>query len=449
MGTIDDQVNLDTGNQNRTATGNHVSGIDYNHPLFLSPADVSEIQIISFQLTGIENYSIWNRSMCVALLGRNKLGMVDGTCRKEKFPDSMENHWERVNAIVLSWLMNSVAKGLLGGIMYASSAQTVWEDLSERFNKIDGSRTFNLHKEIAALSQCSASVSVYFSKLKDLWEEFEALIPSPGCDCPKSREFVSYLQKLRLYQFFMGLNESYSQARSQILMKTPLPTVNQAYALVVSDESQRSISANSGILGANPVGNLGIAMYTRAGGGGQNHRLKRNFNISNGCSNDKSANERQYDQLANYSQGMEAITNQLGNFAFTKEQYDQIVQLLKGTSTTTTNMDSAANATGTDKAFLVSNGSQEWIIDTGATNHMDLFTEKVREIGKEVRGLYILLAQLARNKNRAMCAARELTASEANKFNVELWHQRFGHVSIIVLKRMQRHSREMFYLYLC
>lgn len=64
-------MNLNTGNQSQTTTRNQVPEIDYNHPLFLSPADVSGIQIISFQLTGIENYSIWNRSMCVLLLGRN------------------------------------------------------------------------------------------------------------------------------------------------------------------------------------------------------------------------------------------------------------------------------------------------------------------------------------------------------------------------------------------
>lgn len=37
--------------------------------------------------------------------------------------------------------------------MDASSAKVVWDDLFERFNKMDGSRTFNLHKEIATLSQ--------------------------------------------------------------------------------------------------------------------------------------------------------------------------------------------------------------------------------------------------------------------------------------------------------
>ncbi|XP_070035465.1 uncharacterized protein [Nicotiana tomentosiformis] len=217
---------------------NQANGIDYNHPLFLSPVDVSGIQIISFQLTRIENYSIWFRSMRVALLGRNKLGMVNGTWKKERFSEIMWNHWKKVNVIVLSWIMNSVAK--VGGIMYASSAQV------------------------------------------NLWEEFEGLVPARGCDCPKSREFVSYLQKLKLYQFMMGLNDSYSQVRIEILIRGLTLTINQTYALIVSDEGQKPIPAITRILGAYLTGQMGsfeAAMYSNARGNqNQNQRFRRNYN---------------------------------------------------------------------------------------------------------------------------------------------------------------------------
>ncbi|XP_049405261.1 uncharacterized protein LOC125868718 [Solanum stenotomum] len=173
--------------QTQSVQSSQKTGIDYNRPLFLSQSDVNGTHIILFQLARVENYSIWYRSMRVALLGRNKLGLVDGSCKKEVFPEEMENHWEKVNAVVLSWMMNSVEKELLGGIMYTSNAQEVWDELFERFNKVDGSRTFNLHKEIATLSQGIATVSTYFSRLENLWEEFEALVPSPGCNCEKSK----------------------------------------------------------------------------------------------------------------------------------------------------------------------------------------------------------------------------------------------------------------------
>lgn len=84
--------------------------------------------------------------MIVVLLGRNKLGLVDGSCTKEKFSEIIWNHWDRVSTIVLSWIMNLVTSGLLGGIIYASSLKVVWNDLHERFDKIDVSRSYNLHK---------------------------------------------------------------------------------------------------------------------------------------------------------------------------------------------------------------------------------------------------------------------------------------------------------------
>jgi len=152
--------------------------------------------------------------------------------------------------------MNYVAKEFLGGIMYASIAKEVWDDLYERFHKIDAVRTFNLHKNISSLSQENMFVCAYFSKLKDLWDEFEALVPAPNCECDKSKDFVVHLQKLKLFQFLMGLNESYLQARSQILLMSPLPSVNQAYAMIVSDESHKAVATNAGVLGVRPGAQL-------------------------------------------------------------------------------------------------------------------------------------------------------------------------------------------------
>ncbi|KAK4722477.1 hypothetical protein R3W88_012710 [Solanum pinnatisectum] len=217
--------------------------VDFNHPLNLSNSDVSGMTIISFQLKGSENYGVWSKSIRIALLGRNKVGLIDGSWNKERFPVELWGQWERVNAIVLSWLMNSVSSSLLGGV-----------DLKERFDKIDGSRTFNIHQEIATMSQGVQSVSVYFSKLKELWDEFESMVPFPACNCERSKDFIMYLQRQKLYQFLMGLNDTYSQPRSQILLMVPLPSRNaRPLSMVMSDESRKSVARvvnASGLLGA-------------------------------------------------------------------------------------------------------------------------------------------------------------------------------------------------------
>lgn len=67
-------------------------------------------------------------------------------------PGQKKSSEKNVNTVVLSWLMNFVSTNLLSGIIYASSACVVWKELKERFDKINGSRTFSLHKEITTMS---------------------------------------------------------------------------------------------------------------------------------------------------------------------------------------------------------------------------------------------------------------------------------------------------------
>ncbi|KAK9035055.1 hypothetical protein V6N11_077106 [Hibiscus sabdariffa] len=157
--------------------------IDSNHPLFLNPSDTPGVTLVSHPLLGLENYSVWSRSMRIALLAKNKLGFVDGACRKESYLAVLRPQWERCNAVVLSWILNSVNQDLSAGIVFATSAVAVWKDLKERFDKVDGSRIYFLHRSIAAMIQGDVSVSVYYTRLKLLWDEYSALVPFSTCEC--------------------------------------------------------------------------------------------------------------------------------------------------------------------------------------------------------------------------------------------------------------------------
>ncbi|XP_055808314.1 uncharacterized protein LOC129876859 [Solanum dulcamara] len=200
--------------------------IEHGHPLYVHPSDTSGCVLAPVKLIGSENYGVWSRAMRISLLAKKKLGFVTGACKKESFDESLHEQWETVNAIVLSWIMNTVSESLLSGIVYASNAHLVWEDLKESFDKVNRVRTFQVHTAIANLKQGTNPVSMYFSKLKELWSEFDLIAPSPNCGCPKSKDYVEYLQEQRLMQFLSGLNESYDQAKRQILMKSNAPSVN-------------------------------------------------------------------------------------------------------------------------------------------------------------------------------------------------------------------------------
>lgn len=98
-----------------------------------------------------------------------------------------------------------------------------------------------------------------------MWDEFEALVPPPGCDCEKARGFFDYLKRHKLYKFLMGLNELFEKARSEILLMSHVPTVNQAYTMVVNDECQKVTSSRSRV-GLSSVTDSGVdpmVIYSR------------------------------------------------------------------------------------------------------------------------------------------------------------------------------------------
>lgn len=58
--------------------------------------------------------------------------------------------------------MISISRELLSGIDYANSDQQVWNDLNKKFDKVNGSQNFYLHKEITILHQDVMFMSTYF-----------------------------------------------------------------------------------------------------------------------------------------------------------------------------------------------------------------------------------------------------------------------------------------------
>ncbi|XP_039053465.1 uncharacterized protein LOC120195535 [Hibiscus syriacus] len=113
------------------------------------------MMLVSQLLVGLENYCVWSRSLMITLLAKIKLGFVDGSCQRNDYAAALHPQWDRYNTVVLSWILNSVSKELSVGIVFALSVTVVWRDLKDRFDKVDGSRIFFLHREIATLCQGS------------------------------------------------------------------------------------------------------------------------------------------------------------------------------------------------------------------------------------------------------------------------------------------------------
>ncbi|GKD55685.1 ribonuclease H-like domain-containing protein [Tanacetum coccineum] len=176
------------------------------------------------------NLIIWASAMKLALHARNKFSFIDGTCLKASYSTSevLSTQWDRCNAIVLTWIMNSVSQDVYMGLVYSDNASSVWKELESTYDKVDGSVIFNL-QNINNVKQGGSSVADYYHRLNSIWREFDALTKLPKCVCEvkcacvASSELVLHQQLMKLMQFLIGLDDCYQPIISALLTRVSHP----------------------------------------------------------------------------------------------------------------------------------------------------------------------------------------------------------------------------------
>uniref|UniRef100_A0A1S4A6E3 Retrotransposon Copia-like N-terminal domain-containing protein n=1 Tax=Nicotiana tabacum TaxID=4097 RepID=A0A1S4A6E3_TOBAC len=220
--------------------------IDSTHPYYLHPSDYPGMNLVSSAFDG-KGYGGWRRAVIITLSAKNKLGFIDGTLIIPKTDSAVQQTWGRCNDMVLSWLLNSLSKEIAESVLYSQSAKDLWSDLEDRFGQANGAKLFQLQKELSSVVQGNSSVSTYFTKIKSLWDELDALNTFSACvcecECGAKVKSLKAHQDERLLHFLMGLNDIFIGVRSNILLSSPLPSIRQAYSLVIQDEKQREIHA--------------------------------------------------------------------------------------------------------------------------------------------------------------------------------------------------------------
>lgn len=114
----------------------------------------------------------------------------------------------------------------------------MWNELKDRYSQPNGPRIFQLKKSPAGLMQEHNTISAYYGQLKVLWDELSLYDPFPDCNCGKLKILLDRQQKDCVIQFLMGLNETYSDVRDQMMLLDPVPPVNRIFSMVQQQEMQ-------------------------------------------------------------------------------------------------------------------------------------------------------------------------------------------------------------------
>ncbi|GAB4856619.1 hypothetical protein Ancab_040496 [Ancistrocladus abbreviatus] len=218
------------------------NGVDSSHHhLHLHHSDSPSIQLVSKTLDG-DNYAHWSRAVTVALSAKKKLGFVLGTCKRPEDDLVLQDLWDTCNDMVISWLLNAVKPEIAESVMYATTAKAIWTELKHRYGQPSGAKLYQLQRELCSATQGNRSVAAYFTHMKRLWDEYNSMVSIPSCTCGSSVAQDKIHQTQQLMQFLMGLNEAYTAVRGNLLLMKPLPTVSQAYSLLLEEERQRGTS---------------------------------------------------------------------------------------------------------------------------------------------------------------------------------------------------------------
>ncbi|CAL9009693.1 unnamed protein product [Prunus brigantina] len=232
--------------EKESSSADKTSVMESSSPLFIHSSDHPGLLLVSKKLNG-DNYATWQRSMVIALTAKNKIGFVDGSIERPSSTKKSDDYtlWDRCDKMVLSWLLNSVDSDLADSVVYAATAREIWQDFEDRFSQGNAPRIFQIQKMIVSHTQGTMSVSLYYTKLKALWDELASYNLSPTCSCGGMKTYNEQKDRDHIMQFLMGLNDSYNTVRGQILLMNPLPSVRKAYSLITQEEKQREIGSST------------------------------------------------------------------------------------------------------------------------------------------------------------------------------------------------------------
>ncbi|XP_026398246.1 uncharacterized protein LOC113294032 [Papaver somniferum] len=201
------------------------------HPYVIHPSDNPATFLFSRLLQG-DNYGSWVRGITKALNAKGKLGFVDGSL-PPPVDDLTHRCWKRCDNLVGSWLLNFIHPDIRASCLYAASSHAIWKYLQVRFCISNAPILFRLKSVIASIRQESMSVSLYYTKIKALWDQYDSLVAiTKACICGAGKSVMERLERDRAMKFLQGLHDRFSNLHSQILTMEPFPTALRIFDLV-------------------------------------------------------------------------------------------------------------------------------------------------------------------------------------------------------------------------
>ncbi|XP_015159597.1 uncharacterized protein [Solanum tuberosum] len=85
--------------------------------------------------------------------------------------------------MVTSWIFKSLGKEIADSVEYMCDAIKLWKELEDRYDQTNEAKLYQIQNEINDLSQGVLDITVYYTRIKKLWEELSNLNAKDQCSC--------------------------------------------------------------------------------------------------------------------------------------------------------------------------------------------------------------------------------------------------------------------------
>jgi len=114
--------------------------------------------------------------------------------------------------------------------------------MRQTYSKVqDASVIFDIKTKINSTRQASLTVTEYFNKMNGLWLELDQYQEIKMVCNTDATTLNQIIKRDRIVEFLTRLNDEFDQVRIQIFGREKVPSLNEVFAMVRSEENQRGV----------------------------------------------------------------------------------------------------------------------------------------------------------------------------------------------------------------
>ncbi|GMY34460.1 hypothetical protein FCV25MIE_29702 [Fagus crenata] len=208
-------------------------------------SDNMSMQMTSNKLDG-KNYSAWSQFVQLYVTGKGKLGYLTREKIKSAISDPSFSTWVEENAMLMSWLLNSMTPDINASFLRLPTAHDIWDAVAQTyFTGNDASQIHELRRKAHETRQQGKSLASYFSAPQTIWQKLDFLNPYDMESAKDTATLKKRIENEQVYDFLAGLNPGFDQIRVQVLAQDPTPNLRSTYAFVRREELRQAAMLTS------------------------------------------------------------------------------------------------------------------------------------------------------------------------------------------------------------